>query len=138
MKSYEFSRFYHPRLGRFVYKHKGNGVIVDSVLAPVKSVMGAVFKKFAKPLGKKALEAGISHSGEKLGKKISEKSGDLIMKKLSDMRGSKGPRPKGPQGGPSAPKAKETLNPAPQQESADEILNRLISGQGNKKKRKRI
>ena len=133
MKCYEFYRFYHPRLGRFVYKHKGNGMIVDIILAPVKSVMGAVFKTFAKPLGKKALEAGISHSEGKLGTKISEKSGDLIMKKLSDMRGSKGSRPKGAQG---SPKAKAT----PQQESADAILNRLISGhhQGIKKKRKRI
>ena len=29
MKSYEFKRIYHPKLGRFVYKHKGNGIIVD-------------------------------------------------------------------------------------------------------------
>ena len=25
MKPYEFMRFYHPKLGRFVYKHKGSG-----------------------------------------------------------------------------------------------------------------
>ena len=28
MKPYEFMRFYHPNLGRFVYKHKGSGIIV--------------------------------------------------------------------------------------------------------------
>ena len=81
MKSDEFFRFYNPKLERFVYKHKGSGVIVDSVLKPMRSVMGVVFKTFAKPMAIKALEAGISHSGERLGKKISLKSGDLIMKK---------------------------------------------------------
>ena len=80
MKSYEFSRFCNPELARFVYKHKGSGVIVDSVLKPLRSVMGTVFKKFAKPVAKKALESGISHTEERLGKKISEKSGDTIMK----------------------------------------------------------
>ena len=31
MKPYEFKRMYHPKLGRFVYKHKGSGVIVDNM-----------------------------------------------------------------------------------------------------------
>ena len=83
MKPYEFMRFYHPKLGRFVYKHKGSGIIVDNIFKPMKSVVSSVFKKFAKPVAKKALESGISHTGERLGKKISEKSGDLIMKKLA-------------------------------------------------------
>ena len=30
MKPYEFKRFYHPKLGKFVYQHKGSGIIVDS------------------------------------------------------------------------------------------------------------
>ena len=86
MKPYEFMRFYHPKLGRFVYKHKGSGIIVDNIFKPMKSVVSSVFKKFAKPVAKKALESGISHTGERLGKKISEKSGDLIMKKLAKAR----------------------------------------------------
>ena len=73
------------------------------------------FKKFAKPVAKKALESGISHTGERLGKKISEKSGDLIMKKLAKARAT--PTPK-------------------KEESTDSILNRLISGNGIKRKRK--
>ena len=83
MKAYEFSRFYDPRRGRFIFKHKGTGVIVDNIFKPMKTVASALFKKFAKPVAKKALEAGISH---RLGKKISEKSGDMIMKKLANMR----------------------------------------------------
>ena len=84
MKSYEFSRYWHPRLGRFVFRHKGNGIIVDNIFKPMRKVASAVFSKFAKPLAKKALQSGISHAGDKLGKKAAEKSGDLIMKKTGE------------------------------------------------------
>ena len=86
MKPYEFKRFCHPKLGKFVYKHKGSGIIVDNVFKPMKSVVSSVVKKFVKPLSKKAIESGISNAGDRLGKKISEKSGDLIMKRLRNMR----------------------------------------------------
>ena len=123
MKSYEFSRYYNPKLGKFIYKHKGNGLIVDNILKPMRSVMSTVFKKFAKPIAKKALESGISHTGETLGKKISEKSGDLIMKKLGNIR--------------KTPKTKQTISKPvrKQEESTDMLLNRIISGNGIKRKR---
>ena len=127
MKPYEFMRFYHPKLGRFVYKHKGSGIIVDNIFKPIKSVVSSVFKKFAKPVAKKALESGMSQTGERLGKKISEKSGDLIMKKLANMR----------QGNtkPKTIKQMKTTTPK-EEESTDMILNRLISGNGIKRRRK--
>ena len=124
MKSYEFSRYYNPRIGRFVYRHKGTGLIVDNIFKPMRKVASAVFSKFAKPIAKKALQSGISHAGDKLGKKAAEKSGDLIMKKLGNMRiGSK-------------KQPVKNLTPAPAAapgESSEEILNRLISGQGVKR-----
>ena len=128
MKSYEFSRHYNPRIGRFVYRHKGTGLIVDNIFKPMRKVAAkaasAVFSKFAKPVAKKALQSGISHAGDKLGKKAAEKSGDLIMKKLGNMRiGSK-------------KQPVKNLTPAPAAapgESSEEILNRLISGQGVKR-----
>ena len=130
MKSYEFSRYWHPRLGRFVFRHKGNGIIVDNIFKPMRKVASAVFSKFAKPLAKKALQSGISHAGDKLGKKAAEKSGDLIMKKLGNMKiGSKKQLHPQSQPPPAAP--------APPGESSDEILNRLISGQGGIRKRKK-
>ena len=90
MKSYEFSRYWDPRRGRFLFRHKGNGMIVDNIFKPMRKVASAVFSKFAKPVAKKALQSGISHAGDKLGKKAAEKSGDLIMKKLGNMKiGSK-------------------------------------------------
>lgn len=125
MNPYEFKRIYHPKLGKFVYQHKGSGIIVDNIFKPMKSVVSSVVKKLAKPLGKKALESGVSHAGDRLGKKISEKSGDLIMKRLANMRKEQ--------------KA-NVQSPPKQEESTDMILNRLISGSGDliMKRRRRV
>ena len=126
MKPYEFKRFYHPKLGRFVYQHKGSGLIIDNIFKPLKSVASSVFKKFAKPIAKKALESGVSHAGERLGKAVSEKSGDLIMKKLANLRK-----------GATTQRAIVPSSPIKEQhESADMILNRLISGSGIKRRRR--
>ena len=43
MHSREFKKIYHPKLGRYVYEHRGNGLIVDNLF---------------KPLGRKAKEIG--------------------------------------------------------------------------------
>ena len=94
----------------------------------MKSVLSSVFKNIAKPVAKKALESGIKHTGERLGKKMSEKSGDLIMKNLSNIRR-----------GNTKQKSMTPITPAvQQQESTDMILNRLISGNGIKRRRKII
>ena len=123
MSSYEFKRIYHPKLGRFVYKHKGSGIIVDNIFKPIKNVLTSAFKKVAKPMAKKALESGISHAGDKLGKKAAEKSGDLIMKKL---HGSTKPSLT------TVTKISPTKSTKPKQKKEDYnlILNRLISGNG--------
>ena len=120
MKPFEFMRVYHPKLGIFVDKHVGSGIIVDNIFKPMKSVASSVVKKFAKQSGKKALKSGVSH----LSKKTSEKSGDLIMEKLRNMRiGDAGQRAK------IVPPVKQ------QKESTDMIINRLISGSGIKRRR---
>ena len=124
MKPYEFKRFYHPKLGRFVYQHKGSGLIVDNIFKPLKSVASSVLKKFAKPIAKKALQSGVSHAGERLGKVVSEKSGDLIKKKLANLRK-----------GATTQRAIVPSSPIKQQdESTDMILNRLISGSGKRRR----
>ena len=120
MSSYEYKRIYHPKLGRFVYEHKGSGIIVDNIFKPIKSVLNATFKKVAKPLAKKALQSGISHAGDRLGKKVAEKSGELIMRKLH---------------GSTKQSMNKTMKPTKptkpkQEEDYNTILNRLISGTG--------
>ena len=119
MSSHEYKRFYHPKLGRFVYMHKGNGLIFDNIFKPLKSLASSALKKVAKPMTKKAIESGISHAGDKMGKKVVEKSGDFIMKKL---HGSK----------PSSTKNMRTTKPK-NNEDYNTILNRIISGNGFKK-----
>ena len=116
MKSYEFKRFYHN--GRFVYKHKGSGIIVGNIFRPAKALFSraALTGKTATALGKKALEAGASSAGEKLGKKATEKAGELIMKKLRGKTGQAGQR--------------QQQQRQRQRASADMIVNRLISGSG--------
>ena len=125
MKPYEFMRIYHPMLGKFVYKHKGSGIIVDNIFKPMKSAMSSVVRKFAKPFAKKALKTGISHAGERAGKKMVEKSGDLIMKRLSNMR----------KGDVRQKAITPPIEKQQQEESVDMILNRLISGSGIRRRR---
>jgi len=44
MKPYEFKRFYHPKMGKFVYKHKGNGLIVDNIFKPIRTMAPSAAK----------------------------------------------------------------------------------------------
>ena len=70
------------------------------------------------------MEYGISQAGDKFGGKADEKSGDVIMKKLASIQG-KNQKKKETHTRPSIP-VKE--------ESTDMILNRLISGNGVKRR----
>ena len=87
MKSREFKKIYHPRTGRYVYKHRGNGIIVDNLMKPLKKVASALTGQVLKPFAKKAIQAGVAHAGERVGKKaadkVIERSGELIRKRLS-------------------------------------------------------
>ena len=118
MMTYNYKRIFNPGLGKFVYKHKGSGLIVDNIFKPVKMIVDKVLK----PVAKKALKSGIESAGDKLGKKvvekIAEKSGHLFMKDLQSLgkKVSKAPN-----------KQKE--------EDYNVILNRLISGSGMKNKK---
>ena len=129
MQTYNYKRIFHPRLGRFVYKHKGSGLIVDNIFKPMKRMLSTATKAVLKPLAKKALKSGIESAGDKIGKKavdfaskkVAEKSGHLFMKDLQSL-------------GKQVPK---TSKHEQKQEDYNVILNRLISGSGMKKKRKK-
>ena len=58
MKSREFKKIFHPRTGRYVYKHRGNGIIVDNLMKPLKKVASTLT---------------VSQAGEKVGKKAADK-----------------------------------------------------------------
>ena len=89
MNSKEFKRIYHPKLGRYVYAHRGNGLIVDNVLKPIQRKPKEFGKAVVKPFLKKKAKETISKAGEKLGQKAiekwtqkSENAGDLIRQRL--------------------------------------------------------
>ena len=42
MKPFELMRVYHPKLGIFVDRHVGSGIIVDNIFKPMKSVVKKV------------------------------------------------------------------------------------------------
>jgi len=58
-------------------------------MKPLKSVAKSILGNVVKQFAKKAIKAGVSHSGEHVGKaaanKAIEKSGNLIRKRLSQM-----------------------------------------------------
>ena len=55
MQPYRFKRIYHPKLGKFVYQHKGSGLIVDNIFKPISGKLLTVSKAVLKPLAKKTL-----------------------------------------------------------------------------------
>ena len=97
MNSKEFKKIYHPRLGRYVYEHRGNGLIVDNLFKPLqrkaKEIGKKVIKPFLKAKAKEIGKKGLSKAGEKIGQKVAQKAsqklsqremaGDLIQKRLN-------------------------------------------------------
>ena len=125
MRSYNYQRIFYPSLGKFVYKHKGSGLIVDNIFKPMRMI----FDKVLKPVAKKALKSGIESAGDKLGKKVAEKalksgkkvaekSGNLLVEKLNKKW-----------------KKSDALIPQ-KEEDYNVLLNRMISGEGYKKTKK--
>ena len=76
----EWKRIYHPKLEKHVYKHKGTGVITDSLFK-----IGKVVKKpvvgLLKQAGKKVAEKGINKASNIVVKKAGDKIGNILRKK---------------------------------------------------------
>ena len=129
MKSREFKKIYHPRMGRYVYKHRGNGIIVDNLMKPLKKVASALTGQVLKPFAKKAIQAGVSHAGEKVGKKaadkVIEKSGELIRKRLKSKKAaqSKAAQSKATKTASTTRKARTPLR----QDEVNTLINNLIA-----------
>ena len=124
MKLNEYREIYHPSFGKFVFKHRGSGLIVDNIFKPMKKIVESVLK----PVAKKALKSGIESAGDKLGKKIVEsvakKAGDKLGKKVVQKSGHL-----------LIKDLQKESNPQ-KEEDYNVLLNRMISGEGYKKKQK--
>ena len=94
MKSREFKKIYHPFLGRYVYDHRGNGLIVDNIMKPLKGAISAAANKagraVAKAIGKRA--GIVKAAAAKAAVAKAEKSGDLIRRRLAQAGTPKTPR----------------------------------------------
>ena len=76
----EWKRIYHPKLGKHVYKHKGTGVITDSLFKIGKVVKKTVMNLF-KQAGKKVAEKGINKASDVIVIKAGDKIGNILRKK---------------------------------------------------------
>ena len=79
----DWARFFDENAGSYRYKHKGSGVIRDTLMT-----FGKVFKGTVKNLAKKAAEKATKTIAEKAGRKIGElaieKGANQIRKKLQE------------------------------------------------------
>ena len=84
----EWQRIYHPKFGKYVYKHKGTGVVTDSLFK-----IGKVLKKpliaLAKKAGKQVAEKGIAKASDVVVKKAGDKIGNVLRRKATKRSGVK-------------------------------------------------
>ena len=80
----EWKKIYHPRMGRYVVKHKGTGVIRDTLMnigKPLFKSAASAVKSAAKALGKKTVEKAADAGSKVIVKKAGDKIGNLLRKK---------------------------------------------------------
>ena len=82
----EWQRIYHPRFGKRVYKHKGTGVITDS-LWKIGQVLKKPLVNLAKQTGKKVAEKGIQKASDVAVKKAAS-AANAATKRAGDKIGS--------------------------------------------------
>ena len=84
----ESARFFDENTGRYRYKHKGSGVIRDTLMT-----IGKVFKGTVKNVAKKTAEKATKTIAEKAGQKVSElavkKGSKQIEKQMQKLRKQK-------------------------------------------------
>jgi len=73
----EWAKFFDERAGRYRYKHKGSGVVRDTLMA-----IGKAFKKGATNAVKKAAKGAAEKAGEKLSEAVLEKGSGKIQRVL--------------------------------------------------------
>ena len=117
----EWTRFYHPKRGKFLYKHKGTGVVTDS-LFKIGKVLKKPLTNLAKKVGKKVAEKG----AEKVSNVMVKKAGD----KIENILRNRGKLRANPQPQPAALPPKHirstAKNPTTNHQALIE-LNKLIS-----------
>ena len=72
---------YHPRIGRYVLKHKETGVITDSLFSigrnlkkPILAIVKKTGKKVAEETGEKIARKAVKKAGDKIGNILRKRS----------------------------------------------------------------
>ena len=81
----EWARFFDENAGRYRYKHKGSGVIRDTLMAIGKAFKGTV-KNVAKTAAEKATKTIAEKAGQKFGELAVEKGSKQIRKLLQERK----------------------------------------------------
>ena len=115
MKSREFKKIYHPKVGGFVYEHRGNGLIIDNIMNPLEAGLSTAANKAARAVVRKFTKGAKAKSATAKATKAQEKSGDLIRQRLSRSRGRQS------RGRSRASNAKMTQN------EVNTLINNLIA-----------
>ena len=122
MKSRKFKKIYHPSFGRYVYEHRGNGLIVDNIMKPLKGAISAAASKagraVARAIDKKASKTAKAAAAKATAK--AEKSGDLIRRRLTQVG-----TPKTPRGRSKA--SNKAKSPKMSQNEVNALINNLIA-----------
>ena len=81
----EWARFFDENTGSYRYKHKGSGVIRDTLMTIGKAFKGNV-KNVAKKTAEKATKTIAEKAGQKIGELAVEKSSKQIRKILQERK----------------------------------------------------
>ena len=84
----EWASFFDENAGRYRYKHKGSGVIRDTLMAIGKAFKGTV-KNVAKTATEKATKTIAEKAGQKVGELAIEKGSKQIEKQMQKLRKQK-------------------------------------------------
>ena len=118
MKSREFKKIYHPKLGGYVYEHRGNGLIVDNIMKPLKAGLSTAANKAARAVVKKFTK-GAKEGAKAVKAKAEEKSGNLIRQRLSGSRGK--------QSRPGTSRRSKASNAKMTRNEVNTLINNLIA-----------
>ena len=77
----EWTKFFDERAGRYRYKHKGSGLVRDTLMA-----IGKTLKKGATNVAKKVVRSSAEKAGKKLSEAVVEKGSDKIQRILQKRR----------------------------------------------------
>ena len=84
----EWAKFFDEKTGTFRYKHKGSGVIRDTLMTVGKVLKGAV-KNVAKKTAEKTAKTIAEKTSQKVGEIVAEKGSKQIRKILQQERKKK-------------------------------------------------